>query len=84
MRCASLWIPRPPVISGGGTISKLNLNGIFLFLDIGARNHTISIKQTNRKEHWTQIANAEMYFFLFFPFSFFTGFFKAYPVVICI
>lgn len=71
MRCASLRIPRPPVISGGGTISKLNLNGIFLFLDIGARNHTISIKQTNRKEHWTQIANAEIisfnFFFLFLP-----------------
>lgn len=54
-----------------GRFSKLNLNGIFLFLDIGARNHTISIKQTNRKEHWTQIANAEMYFFHFFFFFFY-------------
>lgn len=40
----------------------------FYFLDIGAKNHTISIKQTNRKEYWTQIANAEFIFsFLFLP-----------------
>lgn len=31
VRCVSLRNPRPPVISGGGTISKLNPNGFFLF-----------------------------------------------------